>query len=133
MPDAGDRRPVDDAGLLGGEVTSASPTPGSLRNPRSIAPAQQAQRMSVTAGADTAGARLREQAIGAFTDGMHASFLGLGWLPADASCATEYGSHSLFGGPQTNHITRCTGRDILFSPPQRGAVPVPHRTVRRGR
>ena len=44
---------------------------------------------------------------------------GLGWLPADASCATKYGTHSLFGNLEANHIAWSTGRDLLLAPPQR--------------
>ncbi|OBJ87422.1 hypothetical protein A9W97_17550 [Mycobacterium gordonae] len=43
---------------------------------------------------------------------------GLGWLPADASCATKYGTHGLFGTLETNHIAWSTGRDLLLAPPQ---------------
>ncbi|MQA06733.1 MAG: transglutaminase family protein [Streptosporangiales bacterium] len=43
---------------------------------------------------------------------------GLGWLPADASCATKYGTHGLFGALETNHIAWSTGRDLLLAPPQ---------------
>lgn len=43
---------------------------------------------------------------------------GLGWLPADASCACKYGTHGLFGRLETNHIAFSTGRDLLFDPPQ---------------
>lgn len=44
---------------------------------------------------------------------------GMGWLPADASCACKYGKHGLFGELEMNHIAWSVGRDILFSPPQR--------------
>ncbi|MGG7569294.1 hypothetical protein [Streptomyces sirii] len=44
---------------------------------------------------------------------------GLGWLPADASCATKYGIHGLFTALEANHIAWSTGRDVLLSPPQR--------------
>lgn len=44
---------------------------------------------------------------------------GLGWLPADASCATKYGTHGLFANLEVNHIAWSTGRDILLAPPQR--------------
>jgi len=44
---------------------------------------------------------------------------GLGWLPADASCACKYGRHGLFGDLEPNHIAWSVGRDILFTPPQR--------------
>ncbi|CKO71052.1 transglutaminase-like domain-containing protein [Mycobacterium tuberculosis] len=44
---------------------------------------------------------------------------GLGWLPADASCATKYGTHGLFANLQANHIAWSIGRDILLAPPQR--------------
>ncbi len=44
---------------------------------------------------------------------------GLGWLPADASCATKYGTHGLFGALESNHIAFSSGRDLLLSPPQR--------------
>ncbi|UQA91953.1 transglutaminase-like domain-containing protein [Streptomyces halobius] len=43
---------------------------------------------------------------------------GLGWLPADASCACKYGTHGLFGRLECNHIAFSTGRDLLFDPPQ---------------
>lgn len=45
---------------------------------------------------------------------------GLGWLPADASCACKYGKHELFGDLELNHIAWSVGRDILLHPPQRG-------------
>lgn len=45
---------------------------------------------------------------------------GLGWLPADASCATKYSKHGLFGALETNHIAFSTGRDFLLAPPQHG-------------
>lgn len=44
---------------------------------------------------------------------------GLGWLPADASCACKYGRHGLFGNLEINHVAWSVGRDILFTPPQR--------------
>lgn len=44
---------------------------------------------------------------------------GLGWLPADASCATKYGTHGLFANLEANHIAWSVGRDILLAPPQR--------------
>ncbi|WP_204080212.1 transglutaminase-like domain-containing protein [Mycobacterium riyadhense] len=44
---------------------------------------------------------------------------GHGWLPADASCATKYGTHGLFANLEANHIAWSTGRDILLAPPQR--------------
>jgi transglutaminase-like putative cysteine protease len=44
---------------------------------------------------------------------------GLGWLPADASCACKYGTHGLFGDLELNHVAWSVGRDILFTPPQR--------------
>lgn len=44
---------------------------------------------------------------------------GLGWLSADASCATKYGTHGLFGNLEANHIAWSTGRDLLLAPPQR--------------
>ncbi|MBI4539388.1 MAG: transglutaminase family protein [Gemmatimonadetes bacterium] len=46
---------------------------------------------------------------------------GLGWVPADASCACKYGKHGLFGALETNHIAWSVGRDILLAPPQRDA------------
>jgi len=46
---------------------------------------------------------------------------GLGWLPADASCACKYGKEHLFGDLEMNHVAWSVGRDILLSPPQRGA------------
>ena len=46
---------------------------------------------------------------------------GLGWIPADASCACKYGKHALFGAIESNHVAWSTGRDILLAPPQRGA------------
>ena len=45
---------------------------------------------------------------------------GLGWLPADASCACKYGRH-LFGDLELNHVAWSVGRDILLAPPQRGS------------
>ncbi|HEV2344391.1 MAG TPA: transglutaminase family protein [Actinocrinis sp.] len=45
---------------------------------------------------------------------------GLGWLPADASCAVKYDTHGLFGALETNHIAWSVGRDLLLAPPQRG-------------
>jgi transglutaminase-like putative cysteine protease len=45
---------------------------------------------------------------------------GLGWLPADASCACKYGKGHLFGDLEMNHVAWSTGRDILLTPPQRG-------------
>ncbi|MGE3192020.1 MAG: transglutaminase-like domain-containing protein [Microbacteriaceae bacterium] len=44
---------------------------------------------------------------------------GIGWLPADASCATKYGTHGLFGGLEINHVAWSVGRDLLLAPPQR--------------
>ncbi|SOJ53259.1 hypothetical protein MSIMFB_00760 [Mycobacterium simulans] len=44
---------------------------------------------------------------------------GLGWLPADASCATKYGTHGLFANLEPNHIAWSTDRDILLALPQR--------------
>lgn len=44
---------------------------------------------------------------------------GLGWLPADASCACKYGRHGLFGALEMNHVAWSVGRDILLTPPQR--------------
>jgi transglutaminase-like putative cysteine protease len=44
---------------------------------------------------------------------------GLGWIPADASCACKYGKHGLFGDLELNHVAWSVGRDILFTPPQR--------------
>jgi transglutaminase-like putative cysteine protease len=46
---------------------------------------------------------------------------GLGWVPADASCACKYGKHALFGDLELNHIAWSVGRDIVLSPPQQGA------------
>ncbi len=45
---------------------------------------------------------------------------GLGWLPADASCACKYDRHGLFGDLELNHVAWSVGRDLLFTPPQRG-------------
>lgn len=45
---------------------------------------------------------------------------GLGWLPADASCACKYAKRGLFGDLETNHVAWSVGRDILLEPPQRG-------------
>ncbi len=45
---------------------------------------------------------------------------GLGWLPADASCAVKYDTHGLFGALETNHVAWSVGRDLLLAPPQRG-------------
>jgi transglutaminase-like putative cysteine protease len=45
---------------------------------------------------------------------------GLGWVPADASCACKYGKDHLFGDLELNHIAWSVGRDILLEPPQRG-------------
>jgi len=45
---------------------------------------------------------------------------GLGWFPADASCACKYSKDQLFGDIETNHIAYSRGRDILLSPAQRG-------------
>ena len=45
---------------------------------------------------------------------------GLGWLPADASCACKYGTHGLFGDLEMNHIAWSVGRDILLEPAQKG-------------
>lgn len=45
---------------------------------------------------------------------------GLGWVPADASCACKYGKDELFGDLELNHIAWSVGRDILLEPPQRG-------------
>jgi transglutaminase-like putative cysteine protease len=45
---------------------------------------------------------------------------GLGWLPADASCACKYDKHHLFGNLELNHIAWSIGRDILLQPAQRG-------------
>ena len=46
---------------------------------------------------------------------------GLGWVPADASCACKYGKHELFGDLEMNHIAWAVGRDIQLEPPQRGS------------
>lgn len=46
---------------------------------------------------------------------------GLGWLPADASCACKYGKHTLFGDLETNHIAWSVGRDLELVPRQQGA------------
>ena len=43
---------------------------------------------------------------------------GLGWVPADASCACKYGKHRLFGDLEMNHVAWSVGRDIELSPPQ---------------
>jgi len=45
---------------------------------------------------------------------------GLGWLPADASCACKYGKEHLFGNLEMNHVAWSIGRDVLLAPPQRG-------------
>lgn len=45
---------------------------------------------------------------------------GLGWVPADASCACKYGRHHLFGDLELNHVAWSVGRDILLAPAQRG-------------
>ncbi len=45
---------------------------------------------------------------------------GLGWLPADASCACKYGKGHLFGDLEMNHVAWSIGRDVLLAPPQRG-------------
>lgn len=45
---------------------------------------------------------------------------GLGWVPADASCACKYGSPHLFGDLEMNHVAWSVGRDILLTPAQRG-------------
>jgi transglutaminase-like putative cysteine protease len=45
---------------------------------------------------------------------------GLGWLPADASCACKYGTHGLFGNLEMNHVAWSVGRDIELSPRQQG-------------
>jgi transglutaminase-like putative cysteine protease len=45
---------------------------------------------------------------------------GLGWVPADASCACKYGSHHLFGDLEMNHVAWSVGRDLLLAPAQRG-------------
>jgi len=46
---------------------------------------------------------------------------GLGWIPADASCACKYGKGHLFGDLEMNHGAWSTGRDLLLAPSQRGA------------
>lgn len=46
---------------------------------------------------------------------------GLGWVPADASCACKYGKHELFGDLEMNHIAWSVGRDIRLEPPQCGS------------
>jgi len=45
---------------------------------------------------------------------------GLGWVPADASCACKYGKHELFGDLEMNHVAWSVGRDIQLQPPQHG-------------
>jgi transglutaminase-like putative cysteine protease len=45
---------------------------------------------------------------------------GLGWVPADASCACKYGSRHLFGDLEMNHVAWSVGRDLLLAPVQRG-------------
>ena len=45
---------------------------------------------------------------------------GLGWIPADASCACKYGKGHLFGDLEMNHVAWSVGRDLLLGPPQRG-------------
>jgi transglutaminase-like putative cysteine protease len=45
---------------------------------------------------------------------------GLGWVPADASCACKYGSPHLFGDLEMNHVAWSVGRDLLLAPAQRG-------------
>jgi transglutaminase-like putative cysteine protease len=45
---------------------------------------------------------------------------GLGWIPADASCACRYGKGALFGDLELNHIAWSVGRDLLLAPRQRG-------------
>lgn len=46
---------------------------------------------------------------------------GLGWLPADASCACKYGTHGLFGSLEMNHVAWSVGRDLVLAPAQRDA------------
>ena len=46
--------------------------------------------------------------------------VGLGWLPADASCACKYGKHALFGDLEMNHVAWSTGRDLTLAPTQEG-------------
>lgn len=69
---------------------------------------------------------------------------GLGWVPADASCACKYWKGHLFGELELNHVAWSIGRDILLEPAQRGnrllffASPyaevdgVPHAEIARG-
>ncbi|OGB96023.1 MAG: hypothetical protein A2Z31_02220 [candidate division NC10 bacterium RBG_16_65_8] len=45
---------------------------------------------------------------------------GLGWVPADASCACKYGTPHLFGDLEMNHVAWSVGRDLLLAPVQRG-------------
>jgi len=45
---------------------------------------------------------------------------GLGWLPADASCACKYDRHGLFGQLEMNHVAWSIGRDLTLSPAQNG-------------
>lgn len=45
---------------------------------------------------------------------------GLGWIPADASCACKYAKGHLFGDLEMNHIAWSVGRDVLLMPPPRG-------------
>jgi transglutaminase-like putative cysteine protease len=49
---------------------------------------------------------------------------GLGWVPADASCACKYGRHGLFGDLEMNHIAWSVGRDIQLVPAPRGPRPL---------
>lgn len=46
---------------------------------------------------------------------------GLGWLPADASCACKYGTHGLFGSLEMNHVAWSVGRDLVLAPAQKGS------------
>jgi transglutaminase-like putative cysteine protease len=68
---------------------------------------------------------------------------GLGWVPADASCACKYAKDHLFGDLELNHVAWSMGRDIELEPVQQGgrllffagpyaeADGVPHRGVER--
>jgi transglutaminase-like putative cysteine protease len=44
---------------------------------------------------------------------------GLGWVPADASCACKYGKDHLFADLEVNHIAWSVGRDLVLEPAQR--------------
>lgn len=45
---------------------------------------------------------------------------GMGWVPADASCACKYAGAEHFGRLDINHVAWSVGRDILLTPAQRG-------------